>query len=214
MAMTDRLCAICGQRRPRRYCPGVNGDICTICCGTGREVTVNCPLDCVYLREAREREAELEIDPRRVPNNDIEVTEQFLKENEPLLVLLAASVARSALSTPGVVDGDVREALDSLVQTFRTLQSGLVYRSRPDNPLAARVYSGVEETIEQIRAELAKHGGLRDSTVLGVLVFLQRIGLQRNNGRPKGRAFIDFLRQFFPPDHAEPTTSSGLIVSP
>jgi hypothetical protein len=94
------------------------------------------------------------------------------------------------------------------------LQSGLVYRSRPDNPLAARVYSGVEETVRQIRAELAKHGGLPDSAVLGVLVFLQRIGLQRNNGRPKGRAFIDFLRQFFPPDHAEPTTNSGLIVSP
>ena len=50
-------CAICETRRPRRYCPGVRGEICAICCGTAREVTVDCPLDCPYLRgspQARE----------------------------------------------------------------------------------------------------------------------------------------------------------------
>ena len=42
------------MRRPKRFCPGVRGDICTICCGTEREITVDCPLDCVYLREAHQ----------------------------------------------------------------------------------------------------------------------------------------------------------------
>ena len=51
-------CAICHTRRPRRYCPGVRGHICPVCCGTERENTVSCPLDCPYLREARVREKE------------------------------------------------------------------------------------------------------------------------------------------------------------
>ena len=55
-------CAICQIRRPRRFCPGVRGDICSLCCGTEREVTVNCPLDCEYLQEARKHEKLSEFD--------------------------------------------------------------------------------------------------------------------------------------------------------
>jgi len=39
---------------------------------------------------------------------------------------------------------------------------------------------------------------LRDADVLGALVFLQRLELQHNNGRRRGRAFVDFLRAYFP----------------
>ena len=49
-------CALCETRRPRRFCPGVRGDICTLCCGSEREVSVACPLDCEYLREAHKHE--------------------------------------------------------------------------------------------------------------------------------------------------------------
>ena len=43
---------------------------------------------------------------------------------------------------------------------------------------------------------------LRDADVLGVLVFLERLELQHNNGRRRGRAFADFLRVYLldPPD--------------
>jgi hypothetical protein len=190
----------------------VGGGICAICCGTEREVTVNCPLDCMYLREARKREPLPEIDPRTFPNNDIKVDEAFLDRNEPLLILLAASLARSALNGGGIVDSDVRDALEGLVRTYRTLQSGLYYDSRPENPLAARIYSDTQEAIEDIRKRLAEQGGLRDADVLGILVFLQRLGIQHDNSRPKGRAFIDFLRQFFPPEH--PKESGSLIHTP
>ena len=39
---------------------------------------------------------------------------------------------------------------------------------------------------------------VRDLDVLGILVMLQRIEFARNNGRPRGRAFLDFLRNEFP----------------
>jgi hypothetical protein len=39
---------------------------------------------------------------------------------------------------------------------------------------------------------------LRDSDVLRALVFLLRMGLMRTSGRPRSRAFLDFLFLQFP----------------
>jgi hypothetical protein len=205
-------CVICSTRRPRRYCPGVRGDICPVCCGTERENTVSCPLDCPYLREARAREREPDVDPREFPNQDIKVEEDFLRRNEPLLIYVAGGLANAALETEGAIDTDVREAIDSLIRTYRTLQSGLVYEARPDNPIAARIQSGMKERIRYIDETLKRNNSvLRDSDVLGVFVFLQRLELQKNNRRDKSRAFIDFLREFFPPEPPKEETSSLIL---
>ncbi len=40
---------------------------------------------------------------------------------------------------------------------------------------------------------------IRDQDVLGALVFWQRMEWQHNNGRRKGRAFIDSLVSLLPP---------------
>ena len=75
------VCKICETRRPKRACPAVGGDICSLCCGREREVTLSCPLDCVYLQEARKHERPAEVDPREFPNQDIRLTETFVREN-------------------------------------------------------------------------------------------------------------------------------------
>jgi hypothetical protein len=205
-------CVICNTRRPRRYCPGVMGHICPVCCGTEREQTVSCPLDCPYLREARAREKDPDVDPREFPNQDIKVEEDFLRRNEPLLIYVAGGLANAALETQGAIDMDVREAIDSLVRTYRTLQSGLVYEARPENPIAARIQSGMQERIRYIEDAMKRSNStLRDSDVLGVVVFLQRLELQKNNRRAKSRAFIDFLREFFPPEPPKEEESSLIL---
>ena len=52
----------------------------------------------------------------------------------------------------------------------------------------------------------------RDKQVLGLLVFLQRLELDRNNGRRLGRSFIDFLRGFFAPSREQPPAAPSLIL--
>ena len=104
-------CKICNTRKPRRYCPGVSGDICAICCGEQREVTVACPLDCPFLREARMHEKPREMDQQEMPNKDIRVTEEFLRDHEPLLMFFGAHFLRAALSSAGAVDADVRQEI-------------------------------------------------------------------------------------------------------
>jgi hypothetical protein len=49
---------------------------------------------------------------------------------------------------------------------------------------------------------------LRDSEVLGVLVFWQRMRARHNNGRPRGRMFYDFLRQIGPDIVRKPEASA------
>jgi hypothetical protein len=206
-------CKICETRKPRRHCPGVGGDICSICCGNEREVTVNCPLDCQYLVEARLHEKPPVMQPEELPNLDVHVSEEFLREHEPLLIFLGAKLLEGSLATAGVVDSDVREAMESLIRTYRTLQSGLYYESRPTNLVAAAVHQKIQDAIQELRKDLSQKGAtaVRDAEILGVLVFLERVGLYRNNGRPKGRAFIDYMRGQFPMKEESPTTAPSLI---
>lgn len=210
-------CAICHTRRPRRFCPGVRGDICTMCCGTEREVTVDCPLDCVYLREAHQHEKIEPVDPHDFPNQDVRVTEEFLREHEPLLLFLARTVLDAALATPGAVDFDVREALEALIRTYRTLESGVYYETRPDNPIAANIGRLVQTGIAELRKKETEDSGMahtRDADIFGLLVFLQRLELDNNNGRKRGRAYLDFLRGFFPDQAVETAQATSSLIVP
>jgi hypothetical protein len=206
-------CQICDTRKPRRHCPGVHGEICSICCGNEREVTISCPLDCPYLMEARQHEKPHQLNPDEVPNRDVQVTEEFLREHESLFVFLSSRLMEAALGTAGAVDSDLREALQSLIRTYRTLQSGLYYETMPTNPIAAGVHQRLQEAIDGLRKDLAEKNAmpLRDAEILGVLVFLERVELHENNGRPRGRAFIDYLRAYFPQAAESSAPASPLI---
>jgi hypothetical protein len=209
-------CAICDTRRPRRFCPGVRGDICTICCGTEREVSVDCPLDCEFLQEARRHEKAPPFDPAELPNQDIRVSERFIEEHHLLIGFISRFLVGSALDTPGVVDQDVREALDSLIRTYRTLQSGVYYETVPPNPLAAAVFRAVQNALAEFRQKEQQELGIsrtRDTDILGALVFLQRVEIDRNNGRRRGRAFLDAMRTIYAaPDVQPPPPPSSLVL--
>jgi hypothetical protein len=206
-------CQICDTRKPRRHCPGIHGEVCSICCGNEREVSISCPLDCPYLVEARQHEKPHEMNPDEVPNRDVQVTEEFLREHESLFVFLSTRLLEVALTSPGAVDSDLRDALQSLIRTYRTLQSGLYYETKPTNLVAAGIHQRMQEAIDGLRKELAQKNAtpLRDAEILGTLVFLERVELHENNGRPRGRAFIDYLRAYFPPTEESIAPAAPLI---
>ena len=139
------------------------------------------------------------------------MTEEFLRENEVLLAFLAVSVFEGALAAKGATDYDVRDAFAALIATWRTLQSGIYYETRPDNTFAAAIASHVRAKIDEVRAKEAESQGVSrilDSTILSVLVFLQRLEYSRNNGRKRSRAFLDFLQGF-----SAPTEENSVVGS-
>jgi hypothetical protein len=193
-------CKLCEKRRARRHCPGIGAEICAQCCGSERENTIDCPASCEYLREARFREQPPPVQEEQIPNKDIRLSEDFIRQHEPLVFSLALALKR-AMETGNAVDFDAREALEAQIRTYRTLESGLIYETRPQNPYAAAIQQSLREAVEELRKGLAEQYGmhtLRDADVLGVLVFLQRLEIQHNNGRRRGRAFRDFLTAYIP----------------
>lgn len=208
-------CAICNTRREKRHCPGVQGEICAICCGEQREETVSCPLDCEYLQAARDLEHRDEKDPAGLPNHDVRISQDFLVKNIELVTAIQHAILMAALEQ-NAIDNDVKEALDGLVRTYRTLDSGLYYNSRPVNPMAAAVFDAVQRRVDEVRQAENKSGvhKITDGQVRTILIFLQQMEYTFNNGRKRSRSFVDNLRTALAEAYEQSQGDPGsLIVS-
>jgi len=96
-------------------------------------------------------------------------------------------------------DQDVREALESLIQTLRGSDSGLIVDAPLVNPYAAGIRQALEGGYKRFRELEEKATGKSvtdEPTFLKILVFLQRLEFANNNGRRYGRSFISFLSNF------------------
>lgn len=208
------LCKICGKRRARRACPAVGGDICTICCGSEREVSLSCPLDCEWLQEAHRHEKPVTVAGNQFANPDVDVTEEFLRTHEELLLFCIYSLVEAAMRTPNSVDADALAALEALIQTHRTLESGLVYETRAENSIAASVQRSFAASLadyQKLRAEREQLSSYRNAEILAILVFLHRLGQQNQNGRPRGRMYLDLLRHMVPEPGVEERAPSIIL---
>ena len=197
-------CAICNKRKEKRFCPAVHGRICPQCCGEQREVTLDCPSECVYLQQAREHEKPRPIEEldQRALFPKIEIGQQFLYEQEHLILGLSYALAKSAQADRGIRDADLISALSALAHSYETLAgSGLHYEIPVTNLAHQAIASEVQKMVKEYREAEQKHVGysrLRDSDVFRALVFLLRMAFTRTSGRPKSRAFVDFLFRQFP----------------
>ena len=194
-------CVICGIRKPKRHCPGVHGDICSICCGTEREQTVICPLDCEYLQEAHLHERVPEVDFAKVPNIEVKLTEEFLEEDRQQFFILGAAVFEAAAKSQNATDYDAREALEALIVGYKARVAGLIYESKPVSPYAAAIYDLIQERVREVRRLKAEGDPmameLRDAVILRTLIFLQRLEYRDNNGRKRSRAFLELLQKLY-----------------
>jgi hypothetical protein len=182
----------------------VHGRICPQCCGEQREVTLDCPSDCVYLQQAREHEKPRPMEAL-VPAAlflQVEIGDQFIYEHEHLVMGLTYALAKSAQEERSLKDSDLIAALTSLTRTYETLvNSGLHYEAPFAGVSQQAVVVEVQKMLKEYREAEQKHLGyvrLRDSEVLRALVFLVRMAHGRTSGRPKSRAFVDFLFAQFP----------------
>ena len=220
--MADRpSCRLCESRKPKRFCPAVSGEICPQCCGKEREETLHCPIHCEYLLEARKHEQPEPFDPYLYPHKDVPVGEEFVEEHRELFTVVSLSLIRAANDTPGAVDNDVRECLEAAIKTYLTLDSGIIYESKPSNLVAAAIQQRLSDSIVEFRKFAYEKTGvhsIQDSELLRMLVFLQRLELTTNNNRRYGRAFLSALRQAFEvrdgdtPVAEEAAPASALII--
>lgn len=217
------ICAICQKRREKRFCPAIHGRICPQCCGEQREVTLDCPSDCVYLQQAREHEKPrgmADVNPSDI-FLQVDIGDEFLYQREHLIMGLSFALAKSIRADRSLKDTDLIVALTSLAKTCETLvNSGLHYETPLPNAAQHMVAAEVQNMLKEFREAEQKHIGyvqLRDSEVLRALVFMVRMAYGRTSGRPKSRAFVDFLLAQFPEKPAgvaAPEEAGSRIVIP
>src|SRR5712692_8491961 len=155
-------CAICEKRKEKRFCPAVHGRICPQCCGEQREVTLDCPSDCVYLQQAREHEKPrgmADVNPADV-FLQVEIGDEFLYQREHLIMGLTFALAKSVRAERSLRDTDLIAAVTSLAKTYETLvNSGLHYETPIPNPAQQAVAAEVQNLLKEFREAEQKHMG-------------------------------------------------------
>ena len=151
----------------------------------------------------------------------MQIPEQFLYEREELILGLSFALAKSARADRSLTDRDLIAAVTALGKSYQTLvKSNLIYEQPIANIAHQSIAREVEAMVGEFRAAEQQHLGhtrLRDSDVLKALAFLSRMGLGRTSGRPKSRAFVDFLFAQFPEKNsvlAGPEEAGRRIVIP
>jgi hypothetical protein len=209
-------CPICEKRKAERFCPAKGEKICAVCCGTEREVTIDCPSDCSYLVAAhRYEDGHQRSLPADTPLLDEKIPQDIVYTHQQLMSALAFSIAKFCAVRPSAVDTDVLAALQTLAETYKTLMSGIIYEKPPVAPLPRELYAALMAFLTEIKkqqAEQANSASLRDSQIFYLLVFLYRMGLLRTNGRSRSRRFIEFLRGQFPQAPELKREESRIIV--
>ena len=208
------FCPICQKRKPGRFCPAKAEKICAVCCGTEREVTIDCPADCGYLTAAHRYEDQ---HPRTLPPDtpllDVRIASDVVHANGQLLSAVAFTIAKFCAQQPRASDPDVLASLQALAETYKTLSSGIIYEQRPAIPVQGELYDALSAFFADTRQKVRQSSGrFKDSEIFQLLVFLFRMGLLRANGRPRSRRFIEFLRGQFPGDQDLKREESRIIV--
>ena len=211
-------CPICKKRKGARFCPALGQTICAICCGTEREVSIDCPADCTHLISAHRYELQHHkpVVAADIPFRDVSYPPDLIHEFRPVVSGLAYAVLKAADENPSATDPDALAALQAIAETYRTLGSGLYYEKPPAGGPPQAIYTSLAKFLEDFKQKSADQPGaprIADTKIFYLLVFLFRVGKQQTNGRPRARILIEFLRTQFP-KMTQPQAEPSRIIVP
>jgi len=206
-------CPLCSERSAKRFCPAKQTSICAVCCGTKREVEIDCPSSCAYLKTGRSYESETRpLDPDVVARAR-SFKPNFVSEYGPVLEILGRAVAEERQRSPWIVDLDIMEAYRALSATMKTLSSGIHYETLPEGPARLAIFRQLKTILDSMMSPSdAQERVLRVSEVLEILDFLYLAVAANSSGRPRSRQYLDWLSEMFRVAPSSP--ESGRLIIP
>ncbi len=186
--MFTNKCPLCDKRKGVRYCPALNFQICSLCCGTKRRRTISCPDDCFYLITGRAYQVQ------RIPDIALiikirEVNPEYMNGIEQSILLIRATRFRDLL------DSEVKLALENILKTLETAERKIIYEYRSPNPKIQIVADSVTQTIKKY---LRGEAGERSVSINEAKIFLKTIInalttlVDRNS---ESTVYLDFIQQ-------------------
>lgn len=204
-------CSLCSDRPAKRFCPAKDTQICAVCCGTKREIEIDCPSDCVHLKAGRSYEAD-----KRAPDPELatklhDFDEAFFREFSPILDVISREVVEEHRGSRWLVDNDVIEVYKALAVTMKTLSSGIYYESLPEGTARQSLFRRLKALLDDLmkgQKELDERS-LKVSEAIQVIDFLTLAALASSSTRPLTRRYLDWLADM---TGAGPEPPAGLIL--
>ncbi len=206
------MCPLCSERTGKRYCPAEDTHICAVCCGTKREIEIDCPSSCPYLKASRSYESE-----KRVPDPELAARVQkydntFINKYHQILDGITFSVAEERMNSPWLVDNDVIEVFKALSATLKTLSSGIYYESLPDGPVRLSLFRRIKALLDDLMQPDPKvdRRSLKVTEAVDIMDFLTFAAQVNSSVRPKSRRYLDWITEMS--GISPQAQQSGLIV--
>lgn len=206
-------CIQCRQREGKRFCPPLRAQICSLCCATHRMMAIACVEACPYLRDAREtmgrRLMEALVNALIATDHDdwIEDVEHLA----PLLHTIEHAIVQVRREHhPDLTDSEAISALTLALQTYETLQRGIIYQHASESPRVQRVVEKTLGLLDDLKNAVTDAGGrVPTETIIQSLAIVKILAtaLQKEDD---AQAYIRAASLYQP----YPQGESQLIVTP
>ena len=190
-------CPLCHTRKARRACPALNRQICAVCCGTKRQVEIDCPADCGYLAASKAH-------PPAVVQRQIERDMTFLMpfltdlseaQYELLRVFMGLALKQHAAAIPPLMDSDVAEGAGAVASTLETAGKGIIYQHQAQAVPAQRLAAVLDTFVTELARESGAHARAIERDAAVSLRQLSRAAEAAASAFPEegGPAFLKLL---------------------
>lgn len=209
--MIFKTCPVCEQRRPKRECPALGRTICAVCCGTKRQVEINCPPDCSYLSSARAHPAAA-VQRRRERDYAfvLPLVQDLSEKQYRLLLAFQAVILKHAdAAIPSPIDTDVRDAAGTLASTLETAQKGIIYEHQTASVPARRIAGELRALLAEIEREHPAPALERDAARALRQIEQAATGASAAFAEDGPRAYLRLLGRMMSDVASQPASSSS-----
>lgn len=208
-------CLLCNQRKGKRYCPAKSALICPQCCGEKRILEIDCPESCEYLQVGRAFETALE-NERHLKTPDagkLQKRARILDRFHAVIAHLESSIGGERRSIRSLMDSDVAQALDLLLETYRTEDRGVLYEHTSSNLMVDSLRRQLREIVESYRNPRERDQEiLRLHDAMECLELIRELVESHMKMRESQTSYVDFLARTMPRGPHSEGSGSSLIV--
>lgn len=113
-------CVLCNQNKAKRLCAGIDGMICSFCCGTKREKEISCFSSCAYLKQGKEYQNSRAVNKLVDANFNKQAEDIFNDDSAAKIAFpLEKFFIKRFYRDPSVNDNDIYAALEK-IYSYRT----------------------------------------------------------------------------------------------
>ena len=184
--VAKKLCIVCNRRRGKRWCPALNGYVCSYCCGSKRGEQIRCPSNCPYWVRGEGYKATKVEGPKRASQK---------KESEVLSDILG-SILEVRSGFPELTDKEVEEGLNLLIKTYETRQKGLIYEHKSTIPQVMALSHRLGKVLESRMEQSQSYDRVSLEEVISSLKEALASVISHKKAGSSPTAFLDFLYQY------------------